>query len=205
MTAAWNLGNTFDILTMSIDGFERSSQFPPTTEENILAFKRQGFNVIRLPVSWNYGIREMPTSYNKWVGNYQLHPKFLERIGQVVHWIIDNGMYCIMDAHHTDGIFASTGLYNVPVRDSNTFFYPDGRPGPGTMYIETAAIAMREVYKQVAEYFKDYSHLLIIEALNEPKIPYGQMARTRTGPERTTTMTGSWPSRPTRHRRLRWP
>jgi endoglucanase len=169
MRAGWNLGNTFDLGGSDLDdiknSMEASDDVPVTTEQNMLTLKNAGFNAIRIPVSWSRAIPDAPEWGNGWTlgpGGYTIDPRWLARIKEVVDYVVINDMYAIIDAHHDDGLFA--GLYEDPPTFS---FGPT--PIPFGVSIKQSAVAMRDIWKQIAEYFIDYDNKLIFEDLNEPK------------------------------------
>ncbi len=72
---------------------------------------------------------------------YTINETFLKRIKQVVDSVINNGMFAIVNMHHHDV------LYEDPDGEKERFLAQ---------------------WKQISEYFKDYSDTLLFEILNEP-------------------------------------
>lgn len=98
MRIGWNLGNTMDSLnssavkTMSASAWETAWGNPVTTKELIDAVIDEGFNVIRIPVSWNDHILVS----NDW----EIEEGWLDRVQEIVDYAYDNGVYVILNTHH---------------------------------------------------------------------------------------------------------
>ncbi len=110
---------------------------PQISEEFIKILKADGFNTIRIPVTYFNHISEDGT----------IDPLFLDRVEQVVDWVLENDMYCITDVHHDTGnqgwIRASEANYN------------------------TNSDIVYGIFVQIAERMKNKSNKLILEGLNE--------------------------------------
>lgn len=98
MKIGWNLGNTLDstnttlFKTSKATKWETSWGNPVTTEELIKTVIDRGFNVIRIPVSWNDHL--MPG------GKYEIEAGWMDRVQEVVDYAYKNGAYVILDTHH---------------------------------------------------------------------------------------------------------
>lgn len=98
MKIGWNLGNTLDstntalFKTSKATKWETSWGNPVTTEELIKTVIDRGFNVIRIPVSWNDHL--MPG------GKYEIESGWMDRVQEVVDYAYKNGAYVILDTHH---------------------------------------------------------------------------------------------------------
>ncbi len=104
------------------------------------AVKKQGFNTVRVPVSWG----------NHTTGNnFTIDSKWLARVKEVVDYCIDNDMYVILNIHH----------------DTSTQYYY-----PSSTYKTQSVKFVKSIWTQVAKYFKDYDQKLIFETLNEPRL-----------------------------------
>ena len=55
--------------------------------------KKNGFNSVRIPVTWFQHMKEDETVDEAW----------MNRIQEIVDYVIDNGMYCILNVHHDTG------------------------------------------------------------------------------------------------------
>jgi endoglucanase len=79
---------------------------PPITREFIRALKDFGYKSIRLPVTW-YGYMGPAPDYL--IGECTFPgctscPNRMDRVQQVVNWILDEGLYCIINVHHDEWI-----------------------------------------------------------------------------------------------------
>lgn len=133
MRLGWNLGNTLDA-----PRGETSWRNPVTTPDMIKALKKEGFNTVRIPVSWHMHMDE----------EHNIHPDFMERVGQIIGYVMDEGMYAIVNVHHDDFCFQPT----------------DEGHERGVKYL-------KDVWRQVSERFKDADpDRLIFEGMNEPRM-----------------------------------
>ncbi len=147
MGVGWNLGNTLDANGNGVhQGLDSETYWgqPVTKPELMKMMKEAGFGAIRVPVTW----------YNHMNANGTVDAEWMARVKQVVDYVLDNGMYCILNVHHDTGddsknssiihwIHASMNTYN------NT----------KTKY--------ENLWKQIAETFKDYDQHLLFEGYNE--------------------------------------
>ena len=95
----WNLGNTLDAKGGMGVTSENAWGNPVTKKEMILDIKEAGFNVIRIPVTWDGHLTAD--------GNYTIHDKWLERVKEVVDYAYEEDMYVILNTHHEEWIFPS--------------------------------------------------------------------------------------------------
>ena len=100
MKVGWSLGNTFDSIKGNPDGSETPADWetawgqPVTTKAMIDSVKAQGFNVLRLPVTWEGKFGEGP--------DYTIDPDWLARVKEVVDYGIANDMFVIVNLHHEE-------------------------------------------------------------------------------------------------------
>lgn len=154
MGVGWNLGNTLDAVDWEgKDGWNFNSpeehetkwSQPVTKPELMKMMKEAGFGAIRVPVTW---FQEMDS-------NGKVNAAWMKRVHEVVDYVIDNGMYCILNVHHDTGegedhwLYANTTCYNN-VKD--TYQY---------------------LWQQIAAEFKDYGQELLFESYNEMLDKYG--------------------------------
>ena len=141
MGAGWNLGNTLDATGGGNSlSAETSWGNPVTTKAMIDAVKAQGFNTVRVPVSWGNH-----TSQN----SYTIDARWMARVKEVVDYCIDNDMYVILNIHHDN---------------STTYYYPS------ETYKTQSLNFVKSIWTQIAAEFKDYDQRLIFETLNEPRL-----------------------------------
>lgn len=133
MKVGWNLGNSLDAT-----GGETNWGNPATTKAMIDQIKAKGFNTVRIPVTWDGHMGGAP--------NYTIDTAWLNRVEQVVNYVLDNNMYVIINLHHD----------NAWIKP----FYAN----------ETQTIAqLTKVWTQIANRFKPYSDYLIFETMNETR------------------------------------
>lgn len=136
-----NLGNTFEacgswINSGSVTNYETAWGSPVITEEIIKGYADAGFGVIRVPVAWS----------NMMAADYTISPRYIERVQEVIGWILKYDMCAIMNIHWDGGWFEGFG-------DSSKR--------------EECFKKYRSVWTQLSEAFKDYSDMLMFESLNE--------------------------------------
>lgn len=143
----WNLGNTLDSHGEWIEqytagqpsDFETAWGNPVTTKAMITAVKEAGFNAVRIPVTWDQNIEDEK--------GFQIKEEWLRRVQEVVDYVIDNDMYCIINVHHDtgDGAWLHASADNIRKNEER----------------------FRAVWTQVAGYFAEYDNRLLFEGFNE--------------------------------------
>lgn len=93
----WNIGNTLDGGSASDKGktpteIETAWGNPVITKELIDMVKNEGFNVLRVPVTWDWSTGEGP--------DYTISEAWMDRVEEVVNYGLDNDMYVILNIHH---------------------------------------------------------------------------------------------------------
>jgi endoglucanase len=137
MGAGWNLGNTFDAAPN-----ETSWGNPETTQGMILAVKDAGFKTIRVPVTWTDHIGTAP--------DFTIDRAWMDKVERVVKWILDAGMYAIVNTHH----------------DADEQWILLTTAAQPQVNVKVAA-----VWQQIATRFASYDDHLIFETFNEPHGP----------------------------------
>lgn len=142
ITSGWNLGNTFDSCgtikcEYSAAAYETLWFSPIITKEMISAVKNAGFNAVRLPVTWNAHADE----------NGNIKPEWMNRIEEVVNYILGEDMYCIINVHHDSG----EGGW---ILADEEFFEKTSRRFSG-------------IWKNISERFINYGEKLMFEGFNE--------------------------------------
>ena len=176
MKVGWNLGNTLDANSGSLDNmwieawtqrqpsdYETAWGQPVTTREVIKMMKRAGFNAIRVPVTWwphmeaTFGAvtwNNQTNSLNPWnpetdpIGT-QIDEEWMARVQEVVDYVIDEGMYCILNVHHDTGTYSTAWI----------------KASMDNYYKKKDTFAA--IWTQIANRFKDYDEKLIFEGYNE--------------------------------------
>ena len=131
------ISDYYDTTKEKIAALEQMWGNPVITEDFIYAIRDAGFTSVRVPVTYFNHISDDGT----------IDEEYLDRVEQVVDWVLDSGMYCITDMQHDTGndgwIVASESNYNA---NKDT---------------------VSNIFRQIAERFKDKSDHLILEGLNE--------------------------------------
>jgi endoglucanase len=86
MQPGWNLGNTLD----ATGADETSWGNPRVTRELLAGIRGQGFNSIRIPVTWG----------QHQSADHTIDPAYLARVQEVVGWALDEGFYVMINIHH---------------------------------------------------------------------------------------------------------
>ena len=170
MGVGWNLGNTLDANSGDVDNmwieafssrtptdYETMWGQPVTTRALIHMFKEAGFGAIRVPVTWypHMGTVTVTVSDNKghwdmstWTG-YDVDPAWMARVKEIVDYVLDEGMYCILNVHHDTGS-STTGWLRA---DRKVY--------------ESVRERYCSLWTQIATEFKSYGEKLVFESFNE--------------------------------------
>jgi endoglucanase len=172
MTAGWNLGNTLDAHWNARAWGEinepREQEVlwgnPVTTKAMIDAIREAGFNTVRIPVTWYIFTGEAP--------DYIIDERWMDRVQEVVDYVIDNGMFAILNIHHDD--YMTGGGENIFVGARwelgwlRTWHVDENRAMNDEEKAEMLH-RMGRLWEQIADRFKDYDEHLIFEGINEPR------------------------------------
>lgn len=145
INAGWNLGNALDScgewISLYTEGkpenYETAWGNPVTAKELITAVKNSGFNTVRVPVTWAEHIDEK--------GN--INAEWLDRVQQVVDYVISQDMYCILNVHHDAGA--------------------DGWLEASSDCYKNSSGKFAGLWKNIAVRFRYYGSRLIFEGFNE--------------------------------------
>ena len=170
MGVGWNLGNTLDANSGDVDNmwieafsgrttadYETAWGQPEATRALIHMFKEAGFGAIRVPVTWypHIGTVTVTVSNNKghwnmttWTG-YEVDPAWMARVKEVVDYVIDEGMYCILNVHHDTGSATTAWLR----ADRKVY--------------EAVRERYCTLWTQIATEFQSYGQSLVFESFNE--------------------------------------
>jgi len=130
----WNLGNQLDAMPNEGDwgnGIVDTSVFDEV--------KAAGFDLVRIPVSWNDHIGAAP--------DYTIETLWMNRVEEVVDWALDRNMWVMLNVHH----------------DSWKYMNLDKQADP-----EESLRKFLKVWEQIAQRFSGKSERLMLETLNEP-------------------------------------
>ena len=177
MGLGWNLGNTLDAnsndtLHMWVEYYNKGSKRttnvyetawgqPVTKPELFRMLKEAGFNAVRVPVTW-YPHMEARFDNIRYYNNdkicwypskddigTKIDSKWMTRVHQIVDYVIDAGMYCILNVHHDTGAASTAWL----IADGDCY--------------EREHARYEAIWTQIANEFKDYDEHLLFEAYNE--------------------------------------
>lgn len=98
MGVGWNLGNSLEAISANngnYSGGETTWGNPKVSQLLIDSIKAAGFNAIRIPVSWSHKIVDQYS--------YEINEAWLERVAEVVNYVLDNQMYAIINIHWDGG------------------------------------------------------------------------------------------------------
>jgi len=147
ITIGINMGNTLD----AVDSWTNPGN--PTAVEtawgNVKAnqayfngLKTLGFKIVRIPVTWMGHIGNAP--------NYTIEAAYLQRVAEVVNMAHKAGLKAFINIHH-DGNQDQKGWLDIAKVPSD--------PSITDKYVK--------VWKQIAEYFKNYGDYLMFQGFNE--------------------------------------
>lgn len=148
MRVGWNLGNTFDshkIGVSDVTATETMRYQPVTKVELMEMMKMAGFNAIRVPVTWYPHLTDASGT---------IQTAWLNRIEEVVNYVLDQDMYCIINMHHDTGKTGNADQNKGWIRAKME------------NYNKNKAI-FEKIWRQVANRFKNYDQRLIFEGFNE--------------------------------------
>lgn len=99
MGMGWNLGNTLDPvncdwITNDLD-YETAWGNTETRRELITFIKNEGFDTIRIPVTWTNHVGDAP--------DYIIREEWFARVQEIVDWCVEEDLYVILNIHHEDG------------------------------------------------------------------------------------------------------
>ena len=133
-----NIGNTLENTTEWETGWGQ----PFITKAYVEALADLGFKTVRLPVAWNtYAVKG------------HISPSKLRRVGQVVDWITEAGMFCVLDIHWDGGWIDSDPKERFP--DTYATFSAEAQE------------KYPAYWQQIASFFAGKNEMLVFEALNE--------------------------------------
>jgi len=130
MKAGWNVGNSLEAI-----GGETAWGNPLITKKLIDSVKAAGFNMIRIPVAWSVFSDE---------DNYIIEEDWLNRVEDVVGYVIDNEMYVMINIHWDGGWMEPT--YEA----QNEVNY-----------------RLEKMWRQIATHFRKYGDHLLFAGTNE--------------------------------------
>ena len=144
MKVGYCLSNTLDAFTDNWIGETHSWQEyetvwgnPITKPEFMKMIRKAGFNAVRVPVTW----------FPHMDANGKIDETWMRRVHEVVDYVIDQGMYCILNSHHDTShkdawLWADDSYYKIQEQ-------------------------YQGLWSQIATEFKDYDEHLLFAGWNE--------------------------------------
>ena len=144
MKVGWNLGNTLDAHdgANACPDIVRSETMwgQPLTRPALMTMMRDaGFGAIRIPVTW------FPHMDNEG----KVDEAWMKRVHEVVDYVINAGLYCIVNVHHDTGAHDNAWV----IADNDNY--------------EKTKARYENLWTQIANEFKDYDQHLLFEGYNE--------------------------------------
>lgn len=130
----WNLGNQLDAMPNEGDwgnGIVDAGVFDEV--------KTAGFDLVRIPVSWNDHIGMAP--------DYKIDTLWMDRVEEVVDWALERDMWVMLNVHHDSWKYMNLDKQSDPDESMRKFV---------------------KVWEQIAQRFSGKSERLMLETLNEP-------------------------------------
>ena len=144
ISAGWNIGNSLDsngewigLYTQAKpEDYETAWGNVATTPELIATVKAAGFNAVRIPITWYEHIDKEGNINSEWI----------QRVQEVVDYVIRQDMYCVINVHHDSGGGWLKATPECYAQNSEKF---------------------AKLWTNIAIHFKDYDEKLIFEGFNE--------------------------------------
>ncbi|MBQ7419614.1 MAG: glycoside hydrolase family 5 protein [Prevotella sp.] len=147
MYPGWNLGNTLEAIGEGLAA-ETSWQNTRTTRDIIGFVKRQGFQSVRIPCSWDIHSDAQGKIDEEW----------LARVKEIVDDCIREGLYVVLNDHWDNGWIEVKGFS----KNDQSFEKVDEQ------IIQAKIARLKDLWMQLATAFKGYDEQLLFAGLNEP-------------------------------------
>lgn len=138
LTPGFNIGNTLENTTKWETGWGQ----PLITREFVQALAKMGFRSVRLPVAWD--------TYAK---DGKITEEQFARVAEVVDWITEAGMFCVVNIHWDGGWIDSSWKEKYPTNNH--------------VFSAVAEKKFRSYWEQIARRFAGKNEKLIFEGFNE--------------------------------------
>ena len=136
----------------------------PDTAETYWVHVKTDKQLIDAVKAKGFNTVRVPVTWDEKLTNGKINENWLARVKEVVDYCIDNDMYVILNTHHeTDNIV------------------------PSYEKADSSEAYLRNLWSQIAAYFKDYDEHLIFETMNEPRL-VGDASEWTNGTEETRTV-----------------
>jgi len=145
MGIGWNLANSFECYSSEIKTMTNPDQqiklygneLP--TKQIFPSIKKYGFKTVRVPITWMHFMDE----------SGKVNPVWMERVKEVVNWVIKEKLYCIIniDNDGLPGFWLSKGIIS-----KDKFIY---------------------LWTQIANEFKNYNEYLVFQSMDQVQYKIG--------------------------------
>ncbi len=132
----WNIGNSLEAI-----GSETAWGNPQITKALIDSVKKNGFNAVRIPCSWNQYMANNSTA--------QIKSDWLNRVQEVVQYCVDNDMYVLLNIHWDGGWLEKNCTQNKQEENN---------------------AKQKAFWEQIATHFRDFDEHLMFASANEPDV-----------------------------------
>jgi len=146
----WNIGNTLDAWDSNGSAEDVNWGNPRINQAIFNGVKEAGFDIVRIPITWMGYIGPAP--------DYRIRESFLKRVAEVVVYARNADLKVIINLHH-DGSTQNSGKDNGWLSINTARADEAGYNKVTFQFIR--------VWKQIAEYFKNYGDWLMFESFNE--------------------------------------
>ena len=137
--AGWNLGNTLDSWRIPEPDDTETCWGNPKAEKALFSLLREnGFSSVRIPVTW----------FQHLDADGSIEEAWLDRVNEVVDYVIDSGMFAVLNIQHDDQDWLITD----------------------TGHERSATSILVNIWKQIARRFAGYDEKLIFDIMNEPRV-----------------------------------
>lgn len=131
----WNLGNSLEAI-----GGETNWGNPAATPELVRLVKQNGFDAIRLPVSWNQYANQTTA---------KIDTNWLNRVRQVVEDSVDAGLYVIVNIHWDEGWLENNVTPEKQAENNDK---------------------QKALWQQIATHLRDFDERVMFAGTNEPNV-----------------------------------
>jgi endoglucanase len=135
----WDAENCWIGTSGGVTAYETAWGSPVITKPMIDGYKTAGFKTVRIPVAWSNLM-----AGNSAGGNYTINVELLNRVEEIVNYVLDNGMYAIVNIHWDGGWWKKFPADSAECMKKYT-----------------------RIWTQIGDRFKDYDDYLMFESLNE--------------------------------------
>lgn len=139
MYAGINIGNTLEAVGSWCEDEETCWGAAKVTQGLLDAYKKAGFNAVRIPVAWH--------SHESNPQIYEIDPAWMARIKEVVDFAMNDELYVILNIHWDNGWLEKNCTKNMQ---------------------ESVNREQAALWKQIALTFREYDEHLLFASANEP-------------------------------------